>query len=177
MGQRHHLVPRFYLQRWSTGGKQGLGAIRRSTGEILAMSPRNAAVETDAYAIQVPDADKNYVVEKMLSAVESDAALALRRMLASWPPSELDKQRWSLLMALQLTRGLEFRANQNAIAEYLMKTQVSMDSRDPDSMRARLADAGLEPSEENSPLLRTACRMPPPPPTALTEGRGSRCRG
>ncbi len=160
MSQRHHLVPQFYLQAWTVGGKAGLRGIRRSTGEILSLSPKNAAVETDAYAIEVPGKGKDYVAEKVLGAVESEAALALRNMLRTWPPSDSDRERWSMLIALQVTRGRDFRDNQNAVAEYLLKTQVALDSRDPADMRKRLVDAGLEPTEESLQVLREMMENP-----------------
>jgi hypothetical protein len=153
MTQRHHLVPRFYINGWSMPG-QGLLALRRSTGEALERSAKTVAYETDAYAIDVPYEGKNYTVEKMLSSVESAAAKALRNMLASWPPSDEDRGSWSLLMALQVTRGRDFRDNMNAVQEHLLKTMVALSPRDDASMRKRLDDAGLEASEENLTLLR-----------------------
>ena len=116
--------------------------VRRSNGSVLSLSAKNAAVETDAYAIDVPDKGKSYEAEKLLGLVESEAAVALRRMLQSWPPSVVDRDRWSMLMALQVTRGRDFRDNHNAIAEYMLKTQIALDSRDPAVMRQRLQTAG-----------------------------------
>jgi hypothetical protein len=159
MGQRHHLVPRFYLHRWSMPGK-GLTAINRSSGELLSRSAKSVAVETDAYAIEVSDQGRNYVVEKMLSTVESEAAQALRNMLDSWPPSDKDRERWSMLMALQVTRGRDFLDDMNALEEYMTKTMIALDSRDPNSMRRRLEDAGLAPSDENMELLREMMDKP-----------------
>lgn len=153
MGQRHHLVPRFYLERWAVPGR-ALKAIRRSTGEVLVRRAKTVAFETDAYAIESPIEGKSYVVEEALSALESEAAIALRNMLSSWPPSQKDKESWSLLMAFQLTRGAAFRDNQNTIAEYMLKTQMALDSREPAVMHQRLEAAGLEPTDENLELLR-----------------------
>jgi hypothetical protein len=134
MSQRHHLVPRFYLEGWKIRGR-GLAAIRRSTGEVLSRSPKSVAVETDSYAIDVPNDGTNYVVEKMLSAVESEAANALRNMLATWPPSQRDRESWSLLMALQVTRGRGFRDSASDAFAYLLKAQIALDSRDAQVMR------------------------------------------
>lgn len=159
MSQRHHLVPRFYLDRWKVSGI-GLTAIRRSTGEVQMRNPKSVAAEADAYAIEVPNRGKDYLVEKMLSRVESEAALALRNMLESWPPSDEDRSRWGTLMALQITRGRDFRDSQNAISEYLMKTMVALDSRDPEAMRRRLEAAGLEATEENLAILREMMDKP-----------------
>jgi len=154
MGQRHHLIPRFYLKRWSVGGGAGLSAIRRSTGDVLSLSPKTAAVETDAYAVELPEEGKSYAFEKMLSQVESDAALALANMLDSWPPLEKARLSWSMLMALQITRGRDFRDLQNTVADYFLKTQMALDSRDPAEMRERLRHAGLEATQENLDLMR-----------------------
>jgi hypothetical protein len=80
MGQRHHLVPRFYLQRWAVPGR-GLKAIRRSTGEVMV---RNA----------------------------------------------------------------------KTIVEYMLKTQIALDSRDPATMYRRLEDAGLEATDRTWSCFR-----------------------
>ncbi|MGH2653142.1 MAG: DUF4238 domain-containing protein [Actinomycetota bacterium] len=159
MRQRHHLVPRFYLDRWSIPGK-GLTAVRRSSGEVLSRSARTVAVETDAYAIEVPDEGKNYIVERMLGAVESEGAQALSNMLESWPPSEKDRESWALLMAFQVTRGRDFMDDMNKLEVYMTKTMVALDSRDPESMRRRLQDAGLEPTQDNMDLLREMMDKP-----------------
>jgi len=71
MSQRHHLVPRFHLDRWKVTGK-GLIAIRRSTEEVHTRNAKSVAVESDAYAIEVRNQGKNYIVEKMRSRVESE---------------------------------------------------------------------------------------------------------
>jgi hypothetical protein len=103
---------------------------------------------------------RTYVVEKMLSAVESEAAIALRNMLATWPPSQKDRESWSLLMAFQVTRGRGFRDSASAAFVYLLKAQIALDSRDLGVMSERLRAAGLEPTEENLDILRKMMDAP-----------------
>lgn len=59
-----------------------------------------------------------------------------------------------MLMALQITRGKDFKAMQNTVVNYFSKMQIAVDSRDPQVMRQRLKDADLEATQENLDLLR-----------------------
>ncbi len=158
MGQACHLVPRFYLDGWSKGNR--MLSIRRGTGQCFPLKPEKAAFETDAYAVILPGGDKSYEAEEALAQLEGEAAAAMRRALADWPPSDEDKGHLSLLMVTQVTRGRDLAEHMNTILDYLTRTQFAMMPSDEESLKQRLRDANLEITDENLELVREMINDP-----------------
>jgi hypothetical protein len=75
--RRHHLVPRFYLERWAVNERVRVVDLIRSRN-AYELSPAQAAVETDFYRLDEPDGDTSPVHwEVWLSEVEEKAAATI----------------------------------------------------------------------------------------------------
>ncbi len=108
---RHHVVPRFYLDRWG-GGNRRVRARRRDGASFVASTSR-VAVETGFYNIVDGNGQTSTVVEKYLGSIERPGADALRGIDSTGqPPQRGTVERWALasLFALQYTRSPEQRS-------------------------------------------------------------------
>lgn len=108
---RHHVVPRFYLDRWGSGRRRV--HTRRRDGANFVASTSRIAVEAGFYNLIEGDGQTSTVVEKYLSSIEGPGADALRSVDSTGqPPSRGTEERWALasLFALQYTRSPEQRA-------------------------------------------------------------------
>lgn len=83
--QRHHYIPRFYLQNWAlSGGKIFEYSVGRK-GEIRtrAVSPRSTGFVYDLYKVDILPEKYAYDVEKFfLAMVDSRAASVLRKIVS-----------------------------------------------------------------------------------------------
>lgn len=108
---RHHVVPRFYLDRWGSGDRRVY--VRRRDGGAFVASTRHVAVETGFYNTVDDSGQTSVAVESFLGQIEGAGAAALRQIDATGePPSRDTGERRTLasLLALQHTRSPELRA-------------------------------------------------------------------
>ncbi len=110
--RRHHLVPRFYLDRWAEDNRVRVTDLN-SKQKSYVVAPNNALVETDYY--RVPEGtvkDGSPVVwEVWLSKMESKAA-AVFRAIDSGGLESLDDTQWNdllVFLGVQITRSRAFR--------------------------------------------------------------------
>src|SRR5581483_10604448 len=112
--RRHHLLPRFYMRSFAGSDGQLVVLTRQADGEArqpYVTSPENILVERDFYAITDEAGQRSQVVEQGLADLERFASVALRKLLADGLVLD-DRERaaWSEFMAVQVTRGRQFRA-------------------------------------------------------------------
>lgn len=155
--RKHHIVPRFYLDRWTENGK--LRATDLDSKQTFTQSAENAARRTDFYRLE----DGTYKwgspvwFESMLSVLEgrvaapTDALANGTARLEDLRADQLVEILW--FISLQLTRGMNFRRGLlwTLVQEHLIKYEFSGD----DSLRQLLADGGYEVSEENVARMRS----------------------
>jgi hypothetical protein len=106
--KRHHQVPRFYLERFSSAGKV---AVARRDGASFDASPLNVAVEAGFYDLS-GDAHRRPQFEAMLAMVEGAADSALARLDNSGQPPTTgtdDREALAMFIALQKTRTTDHR--------------------------------------------------------------------
>jgi hypothetical protein len=110
---KHHYVPAFYLRGFvdpacPPGHTPCVWLVDLDTAKIKCKSPENAAAITDYYA--VGDGENRQDVEKYLSAVESQTAPVITRILGDCDTiDENDKAILAYFAALQIVRVPQFR--------------------------------------------------------------------
>ena len=110
--RKHHLVPRFYLDRWATDGMVKVTDLTNGRPSYLSKA-QNALVETDFY--RVPDGTVEggspVVWETWLSKIEGDAAKVFAAVDRGGL-GDLNESQWTRLLtfiAVQITRSRSFR--------------------------------------------------------------------
>ncbi|OBI60250.1 hypothetical protein A5666_16140 [Mycolicibacterium fortuitum] len=155
--RKHHLVPRFYLQRWTMDGN--LRATDLDSKKTFITTAENAARRTDFYRFE----DGTYKwgspvwFEVFLSVLEGRVA-GLTNSLADGTTElhdlsidELVEFVWFL--AFQLTRGMNYRRGLlwTLVQEHAIKYESSGD----DSLRRILSDGGYEVTDESVAMMRS----------------------
>lgn len=115
--RRHHLVPRFYLERWAVNGRVRVVDLIRGRN-AYELSPAQAALETDFYRLDEPDDDTSPVYwEAWLSEVEGKAAATIARIDAAGLAAMDDQaHQWlCLFLAVQMTRSRSVRHRRRAM--------------------------------------------------------------
>jgi hypothetical protein len=107
VGARHHRLARFYLERFSDGGR--VAVVDRRTMRRWNGSVTDVAAERDFYTTINLDGDKDGRHEQLLSQVEGDAARAIRNICNPvfdlFPPQQQDRHDLCLFLAFQRVRG------------------------------------------------------------------------
>jgi Protein of unknown function (DUF4238) len=108
---RHHVVPRFYLDRW--GGSHRRVRARRRDGASFVASTSRVAVERGFYNVADVNGQTSTVVEKYLGSIEGPGAHALRGVDSTGEPPQrgtAERRALASLFALQYTRSPEQRS-------------------------------------------------------------------
>jgi hypothetical protein len=110
--RRHHLVPRFYLDRWAAGNRVKVTDLAEGA-RTYSIAPSNALVETDYYRIRAGAVQGGSPVawEAWLSKVEGDAAEVFAAIDTRGLQS-LDDAEWAHLLhflGVQITRSRSYR--------------------------------------------------------------------
>lgn len=155
--RKHHLVPRFYLERWSEGG------MIRSTDidakHSFTSPPEKAAKRTDFYRVEEGTFKWGTPIdfEVFLSVLEGKVAGITRRLLEdSLQPSDLGIESEGELLwyvALQMTRGVNFRRGMqwNELQGHVIRYERGGDA----SLGRRLERRGLEATAERVATMRS----------------------
>jgi len=123
--RRHHVVPKFYLRRFSNDREQltrlPLG------GNPHPQSINDATVQKDFYALGA-GGENSDAFEKMLAALEQEAAPAFVRVVDSdaWPPSFEDRYAICSWIALQHLRTEAIRTSGEEIYRSMSKLEVGV---------------------------------------------------
>lgn len=155
--KKHHLVPASYLRRWAEDSKVRVTVV--DEGHSYLSTPDKAARETDFYRIEHPDIDAEKVppllFETILSQIEGGAKNAIDELIEHGDVRLLESERYELLvlhLALTITRGKAFRAEQQELVTDLYRLQYAQVS--DDEIRAKLRKHGIDPTRETVAIHR-----------------------
>lgn len=104
--RRHHILPRFYLDGFTSPLKKSiLYQYEKGNLKIVKITPENAAIIKDYYSIDDPrsEEDEN-LVEELLSVVESYSAPVIKKIKAKEDISDEDREKFSIFLAYMFTR-------------------------------------------------------------------------
>ena len=110
--RRHHLVPRFYLDRWATDNRIKVTDLAESA-RTFSIAPNNALIETDYYRVPAEAVQGGSPVawETWLSKIEGDAAEVFA-VIDQNGLQALDETQWAHLLhflGVQITRSRSYR--------------------------------------------------------------------
>lgn len=125
LARKHHLVPQFYLRGFANGRDQ-LAQIRLPSKQVILGSVENACARRDFYMLYDRDGNPGDDLELLLADVESHAARVLRDITKGGLvlPSEEQRARLSLWLALQWIRGPRARAGVAEISSAMRSRKV-----------------------------------------------------
>ena len=142
---KHDYVPACYLRSFVDPAcppeyAPYLWVVDLDKGKIRRQSPENTAALTDYYAVE--DGENRYDVEKYLSAVESQTAPVLARILGDSPVVEAnEKGVLSYFAALQIVRVPQFRDRIEKFITEIGQTVNAMTIRSRDRYEEALRQA------------------------------------
>lgn len=148
--ERHHVVPRFLLQRFADDHGQ-LKAVDRADPSKMHLTPAwKACREAGFYRIEADDLEPLAreghdpdLAEKALSGIESNSAEIIDRLANSLlPTSDTERLHLALFVALLVTRGWQFRDEINEIGTLRMRQEVTSSSQLAAKARRWLSDEG-----------------------------------
>jgi hypothetical protein len=129
--------------------------------EAYTASPENILVEKDFYAIRDEEGEKDQIVEKLLSKLEGVASDAMRRLLARGPAlAEEQRAAWSEFMAVQVTRGRQFRETFSEFSSEVAKKTLAVTAANaPDEYFDRMNEERVARGEEPMPPITPKLRQ------------------
>lgn len=132
--RRHHIVPRFFLERFAdqAGRLRGVDFHREAS---FITSPKEAAVETDFYTVEVQGSPSD-AAERALAEVEHMVAHAFRTIGdGEWPMSLETRTGVANFLALQMVRGRRFREDVERMSEQNFRAFMRAEGNRPASIR------------------------------------------
>lgn len=147
--RRHHLVPRFYIDRWAVNARVRVVDLVRDRN-AYETSPAQAAIETDFYRLEQPGAHVSPVFwEAWLSEVEGKAAATIARIdVEGMAGMDDDAHQWlCLFIAVQMTRSRSARFQRRAM--FVEQMARVMELGGPEHLARELSDGGREFASED----------------------------
>jgi hypothetical protein len=156
------------LRRFATANER-IVMHQRAGDRHLETTVNTACAEVGFYEISAADIDPAFqdmhdpeIIEKTLSGIETDAKRVFDAMLSgSFPLTAENKFHTSLLLALQINRGWDFREKVAQIADSLMPYLVEI-ATSPEKVRAFLREHNLPMDEASIESFRADARKNPP---------------
>ncbi len=149
----HHVLPQFYLRAWAD--EDGLIAMLNREGKEVRTGSKALAVETDFYAVKLPDGEKDSSVETALAEVDGQGSEVHRDFLEGrYPPSPEQKRSFALWLGLQSIRGRAARASGAELTDKMQKMMI----------RFGLQNAEIDEAHPGEPFEEE--ELPEPPPGA-----------
>lgn len=131
--KRHHYVPRFYLDRFSSGRGQVTVYDRQREIDSHITSTKNAAVISGLYTLIDDDGNGDLSAEKLLSKLEGDAKRVMESIdVDHWSditPEDHDYQTLCLYIATQFVRTPEHRFQKRVLYDLNLKAALEMPYR------------------------------------------------
>jgi len=115
--KHHHMVPEFYLDRFSVEGL--IARVDRETLQRKDLPPGQCAVRNHFYTVNLADGSRSARVEDALGDVEGRAASVLRNLDRGIFPETEDREWFCFFVALQLLRGEDTRAEIDSFRDHL----------------------------------------------------------
>jgi hypothetical protein len=160
--RRQHLLPQFYLRRFAD--KAGRINVFLRAGQPGATAPStaktNVLVERDYYTVTDESDAESFVIEEAFAQLEAKASVSLRVLLEDGLVLDAHQRAaWSEFMALQVTRGRQFREVYEDFSERVAKAslrEVAVHAPPEyfDQISAALLERGEEPLPPMTPERR-----------------------
>lgn len=130
---RHHLVPQFLLRNFANDHQQLRARSRDDLSNGHLTSVKYACNQIGFYRIEAEDLESwareghnPELVESVHAAVEGDAAIVIERLLAGTiPQTRQELFDLGLFVAIQSTRGWQFREDVNQAATQRMRAEMN----------------------------------------------------
>ncbi|MEU2348796.1 DUF4238 domain-containing protein [Modestobacter sp. NPDC049651] len=126
VGARHHLVPRFYLERFADNDR--IAVVNRHTRARRVAMIRDTAAERDFYTFVNNDGEMDGRLEQLLGLVEHDAARVIRNVTSVFNvrPTQDDREVMCLFLAFQLARGRASRRKIELLTDMMERLRGSV---------------------------------------------------
>lgn len=165
VAKRHHVVPQFYLRGFAENDK--LATVKLPGEQRFVQSVRRAASETNFYALP-GHKDGDDVFEKMLSAVEGEAARVFADIERGvWPLPEGDRTTLAYFISVQVARGPEQRRNLERLSAEFTRLEIGYNGRSGVKGWAK-RNRGLNISDEEAVEIWDQATVPGGPPIRLS---------
>ena len=149
VGSRHHIVPRFYLERWANADHQ-IDVVEKPGGTRRRTNIKDAGVEKDFYTYIDLKGEPAGHLEQLLSHIESRASAAIANIVPPtfgvFPPSPNEKHDIAILLAFQAVRGKRTRKSIELQADLVTRLQLS--GLDESQIVRRMRQQGEESTED-----------------------------
>ncbi len=127
VGSRHHVVPRFLLERWADS--RGLVQVRSKVdGSLGTRNVKDMGI-TDFYTFISVTGELDASLEEIFSVVEGDAAKTIRGLMNPFSPvQQMSPEQAATLanfLALQMARGPRRRREFEIMADWYGKTMIA----------------------------------------------------
>ena len=163
--RRHHTVPKFYLDGFAREGQ--LMTVRLPGDRRFLQSTNNASLRTQFYT--VPELEEPDAFEKGLSAMESEAATIMRKIITGgvWPLDLEDRVKLAIFLAVQFLRGPDQRRQMGQTAALVTQLEVVAGGRE--SVPAWVErNHGFTPTAEEVDRIWRDVSQPGGPPITLS---------
>lgn len=149
VGCRHHIVPRFYLERWANADRQ-IDVVEKPGGNRRRTNIKDAGVEKDFYTYIDLKGEPAGHLEQLLSHIEGRASAAIANIVhptfGVFPPPPDEKHDIAILLAFQAVRGRRTRKSIELQADLITRLQLS--GLDESQIVRRMRQEGEEPAED-----------------------------
>lgn len=163
--RRHHTVPKFYLEGFARSGK--IGTVRLPGEKRFCQSTANASLRMHFYT--VPDLEEPDAFEKRLSAMETEAATIMRKVISGgvWPLDLDDRVNFAIFLAVQFLRGPDKRRQMEQTVALVTQREVVAGGRE--SVPAWIEhNYGFTPTDEEAEQIWRDVNQPGGPPVTLS---------
>lgn len=147
--RRHHVVPRFYLERWAQERRVKVTELDARASHTV--DPKNALVETDFYRIPAGGAEGSnspVVWEAWLSKIEGNAKTVFDKMdavgFAELAPTELGHI--AVFVGVQATRSRAYRYQARWMSTVALHQVLELHR--PGAIEAQMRRAGMDPTRD-----------------------------
>lgn len=149
IGTRQHYIPRFYLARFANTQEQIRQVDRQSRKSVVA-NVKNCGAERDFNTYVNTDGKLDGRLEQLLTAIEDEAAPAIREAcnpLVQFPLRPQVRSAICNLVAFQKSRGRATRRTVEALGDTMQK--FTLRGLDRDAVIERLTVDGVKPQRAN----------------------------
>lgn len=126
--RRHHYVPQFLLRRFANSRNLIATISVDDPSRPRITSVGNTAAITDFYSTISDEVGANVSVERLLAEVDGNASAVIEKLTSNAPLPVTDRERdaLTLFLAFQKVRGPGHRRSFEALADWAMKAQLTM---------------------------------------------------
>jgi hypothetical protein len=128
--KRHHYIPKFYLEGFSTKGK--ISIFDREQNIYREQTPINTFLETRYYAIKRDDGTYDTSLEEKMAAIESYAAPLINQIDNGSDLSPSDKYILSVFLSLLKARVPEYEMVYGELRSEIVRNLGPLVDRNPD---------------------------------------------